>query len=180
MLTIVIEGLETFNEETELFDRFDDVTLDLEHSLISLSKWESKHQKAFLSTSKKTREEIFDYLKMMIVTPGIDPEVIERCSVENLNEIQDYIDSAQSATKFGEIPDKKIPGEVTTSELIYYWLIAFNIPFECQYWHLNRLFALIRVCNQKQSKPKRMSKNEVARRNYELNMKRRQELGTSG
>ncbi len=180
MLRLIIEGDESFNNETQTFETTNDVIIDLEHSLISLSKWESKHQKPFLSSGVKTSEEIFDYLKAMVVTPNQDLDALYKCSQEDIDKIQEYIDSSQSATTFGVMPERRGPGEVITSELIYYWIVSFNIPFECQYWHLNRLFALIRICNIKNSKPKRMSRNEIAQRNRDLNAKRKAELGTSG
>lgn len=180
MLKIIIEGNETYNEEEDLFETFNDVILELEHSLLSLSKWESKYQKPFLSSENKTSEELFGYLKEMIVTPNVDFDVLFKCSQSNINEIQAYIESNQSATTFGMMPERRSPGEVITSELIYYWMVAFNIPFECQSWHLNRLFALIRICNIKNSKPTKMSRHEVAQRNQELNARRRAELNTTG
>lgn len=181
MLRIIIEGDESYNEETNTFETVGDVVLDLEHSLFSLSKWESKYQKPFLSSQQKTQEEIFGYLKAMIVTPDVDPDVLYRCSQKNINQIQEYIDSSQSATTFGVMPERRGPGEVITSELIYYWIVSFNIPFDCQYWHLNRLFALIRICNIKNSKgAQKMSRNELAARNRDLNAKRRAELGSTG
>jgi hypothetical protein len=181
LLRIIIEGDENYNEETNTFETVNDVVLDLEHSLISLSKWESKYQKPFLSPGEKSSEEIFGYLKAMIVTPDVDPDILYKCSQKNINEIQEYIDSSQSATTFGMMPERRGPGEVITSELIYFWIVSFNIPFDCQYWHLNRLFSLIRICNIKNSKGgKKMTRNEIAMRNRELNAKRRAELGTSG
>lgn len=184
MLRITIEGDEVYDEKNNEFHTFGDVVLDLEHSLISLSKWESKYQKPFLSSGEKTTEELFGYLKAMIITPDEDSDALYRalyrCSQKNIDEIQQYIDSSQSATTFGLMPERRSPGEVITSELIYYWMVAFNIPFECQHWHLNRLFALIRICNIKNSKPRKMSRNEIAQRNRELNAKRRAELGTKG
>lgn len=180
MLTVIIEGDENFNEETNEFEAVNDVVIDFEHSLLSLSKWESKYQKPFLSTGEKTSEEIFGYLKEMILTPNVDPDVLYRCSQKNLDSIQHYIDSSQSATTFGLMPEHQGPGEVITSELIYYWMVAFNIPFDCEHWHLNRLFALIRICNIKNSKPKKMSRHEMAQRYHELNAKRKAELNTSG
>jgi hypothetical protein len=180
MLRIIIEGDESYNEETNTFETIGDVVLDLEHSLISLSKWESKYQKPFLSPGDKTSEEIFGYLKAMIVTPDVDPDILYRCTQKNINLIQEYIDSSQSATTFGRMPERRGPGEVITSELIYYWIVSFNIPFDCQHWHLNRLFSLIRICNIKNSTGKKMSRNDLASRNRELNAKRRAELGSSG
>lgn len=180
MLKVIIEGNESYNEEENLFTQDEEAVLELEHSLLSLSKWESKHQKPFLSKDKKTLDEIYDYLKAMVVTPNADLDALNRCTQSNLNAIQAYIDSPQSATTFGNMPERRGPGEVITSELIYYWMVTFNIPWEAQTWHLNRLFALVRICNLKQSKPKRLSPRELAMRNKELNDKRRAELGTKG
>ena len=180
MLKIVIEGEELFNEETKTFETTDNVVLELEHSLFSVSKWESKYQKPFLAAGEKTSEEVFGYVEAMVVSPNPDLGALYRCSQENLTEIQAYIDSSQSATTFGSMPERRGPGEIITSELIYFWVVSFNIPFECQYWHLNRLFSLIRICNIKNSKPKKMSKNEISQRNRELNARRKAELGTRG
>lgn len=180
MLIITIEGEELFNESDQTFEYGPNIVVELEHSLISLSKWESKYHKPFLSSSDKTVEEIVYYMRSMLVTPGVDPEIFYKCSQKNIDEIQAYIDSSQSATTFGMMPERKGPGEIITSELIYYWMVAFNIPFEVETWHLNRLFALIRICNIKNSKPKQMSKHEIAMRNRELNAQRKAKLGTSG
>lgn len=180
MLRLIIDEEEIFNEADQTFTTIGGITVDLEHSLLSLSKWESIHQKPFLANNDKTGAEIFDYLKAMVVTPDVDPDVLTRCSQQTLNRIQQYIDSPQSATTFGIMPERRGPGETITSELIYYWLVTFNIPFECEKWHINRLFALIRICNIKNSKPKKMSRNEIAQRNRELNAQRRAKLGTSG
>lgn len=180
MLTIVVPREEFYNEQTEEFVIVDEIVLELEHSLVSLSKWESKFEKPFLGPEEKTSEEVLGYVESMILNPKFSPEVIFQLTQENLDQINDYIGSAQSATTFGQMPDRKVKGEIITSELIYYWMVAFNIPFECEHWHLNRLFALIRICNIKNSKQKKMSKHELAARNQELNAKRRAELNTSG
>jgi len=182
MLTIIVQtGAELFDEETGLFfnDTEGDVVLELEHSLVSLSKWESKFQKPFLGKDEKTAEEILGYVEMMILSP-FPPNIIQKLSQTNISEINEYIESKQSATTFGKMPERRSRGETITSELIYYWLVAFNIPFECQHWHLNRLFALIRICNIKQSKPEKRSKNEIARERRELNEQRKAQLGTAG
>jgi hypothetical protein len=180
MLRIIIEGEEVYNEDEKTFYTINDVVIELEHSLVSVSKWESIYQKPFLGSGEKSTEEIFDYIKTMVLTPNVNLVVLHRCSSENLDTIQEYIDSPQSATTFGAMPERRGSVEVITSELIYYWIVAFNIPFECQYWHLNRLFSLIRICNIKNSKPKRMSKTEIAQRNRDLNAQRKAQLGTSG
>lgn len=180
MLRLIIAGDENYNEEDNTFYTVDDVVIDLEHSLLSLSKWESIYQKPFLSTDSKTSEEIFGYLRAMVVTPEVDLDVLYKCTEKDIIKIQAYIDSSESATTFGTMPERQGQGEVITSELIYYWMVAFNIPFECQTWHLNRLFSLIRICNIKNSPQKKMSRNEIAQRNRELNAERRARLGTSG
>lgn len=180
MLTITIEGDEIYNEQTNEFSTFGDVVIHLEHSLLSVSKWESKYQKPFLSSWDKTPEEIFGYVKAMLIDPDLDPDVLNGCSQKNIEEIQAYIESTQSATTFGMMPEHRGPGEVITAELIYYWMVAFTIPFECERWHLNRLFSLIRICNIKNSKPTKMSRNALAQRNAELNAKRRADLNTKG
>lgn len=181
MFKLVIKADEGFDERTKQFVEVgEELVVELEHSLVSLSKWESEYQKPFLSSSQKTSEEIFGYLKEMILTPNVGLEDLYRCSQKDLEEIQKYIDSSQSATTFGVMPETRGPREVVTSELIYYWMIGFTIPWEAQYWHLNRLFALIRICNLKNQKPKKMSRGEMAQQNARINAERRAKLGTSG
>lgn len=182
MLQIIVRGGELWNEEKQEFIYSDDLVLDLEHSLLSLSKWESKHQKPFLTSEKKTGEEVFSYLQCMVVTPYVDLDVLYGLDQKTIDEIQLYIDSNQSATTFGELPKgRRGPGEVITSELIYYWMVAFNIPFiPTQEWHLNRLFSLIRIANIKNGKPTKMSKSDLAQRYSELNAQRRAKTGSSG
>jgi hypothetical protein len=180
MLRIIIPGTEYFDENTEEFSSVDDFELELEHSLISLSKWESKHQKPFLSNFEKTPEEILSYIESMILNNNYPENLFHRFSNENFAQINRYIESKESATTFGDMPERGGRGEVITSELIYYWMVAFSIPFECERWHLNRLFALIRICNLKNSKPQKMSRSEIAARNRELNAQRRAQLGTRG
>jgi hypothetical protein len=180
MLKLIILGDEIFNEEDSTFETIDDVVIELEHSLLSLSKWESIYQKPFLGPTEKTSEEILGYIKAMVISPKVDPDVLLKCTQSDITKIQVYIDSSQSATTFGTMPERRGPGEIVTSELIYYWMVAFTIPFECQTWHLNRLFALIRICNLKNSPPKKMSRNELTQRNRELNEARRLQLGTTG
>ncbi|HXQ38039.1 MAG TPA: hypothetical protein VN843_28790, partial [Anaerolineales bacterium] len=107
-------------------------------------------------------------------------DVFEALSEENFQEINTYIERKMTATWFSEQPGTPGSRDVITAELIYYWMIAFQIPFECENWHLNKLFTLIRVCNIKQSKPKKMSRSEIAQRNRMLNEQRKAQLGTKG
>ena len=180
MLTIVVPGVEMFDDLTQEFVTKDDVTLELEHSLVSLSKWEQIYEKPFLGKSEKTAEEVLGYIKAMTLTLEVPEEVFHKLSEDNLKAINAYLDAKMSATWFSEAPGAPPSRDVITSELIYYWMVTFQIPFECETWHLNRLFTLIRVCNIKQAKPKKMSRSEIAARNRELNAQRREQLGTKG
>lgn len=178
MLTIVVPGAEHFDNDAQEFFTVGDVTLELEHSLVALSKWESEFEKPFLAKAEKTDEEIFGYMKAMCLTPNVPAEVWYRLSEENVMAINSYIEAKMTATWFNTREGRS--SETITSELIYYWMVAFQIPFECETWHLNRLFTLIKVCNEKNSPPKKMSKSEIAARNRELNAQRKAQLGTSG
>lgn len=180
MLRITVPAAEFFDEIHEEFIYGKEQTLQLEHSLVSLSKWESKWNKAFLGKQEKTDEEILDYIRCMTLTQNVDPEVYTRLSDENYREINAYIEAPMTATCFSEDKQSKGNREVVTSELIYYWMISYNIPVEFQKWHLNRLLTLIRVCNIKNSPPKKRSKRELMRRNAALNAARRSRLGSRG
>ena len=180
MLTIVVPGVEMFDEGAQEFVTKDDVTLELEHSLVSLSKWESIHEKPFLGKDEKSTEEVLSYIKCMTLTPDIPEEVFLKLSEDNLAAINSHIDSKMTATWFNDAPGAPRTRDVITAELIYYWMIIFQIPFECEKWHLNRLFTLIRVCNVKQAKPKKLSRAELAERNRALNAQRRAQLGSKG
>ena len=180
MLTITIPAKEMFDERTNTFTSTKEQTLQLEHSLVSLSKWESKWCKPFMSkTVKKTKEETLDYIKCMTITQNVDPNIYENLSNSNIDAINKYIDAPMTATTFSDNINKS-SNETTTSELIYYWMISFNIPMECQKWHLNRLLTLIRVCNVKNAPAKKMGKGDIMRRNAALNAARRKQFNTNG
>jgi hypothetical protein len=182
MLSITIPAKEVYDETKNEFVVVKKAqTLVLEHSLLSLSRWESKWCKAFLGKQEKTDEEILDYIKCMTVTPNVNPEVYNRLTRENISEINQYINAPMTATTFYDDGGVgSINRETITSELIYYWMIAMNIPVEFQKWHLNRLVTLIRVCNIKNSPPKKMSQSEIMRRNRALNEARKAQLNSRG
>ena len=179
-ITVPISS-EGWDEVKEEFVSAEEQILELEHSLVSLSKWESKWCKPFLSSSDKTDEEILDYIKCMTLTQNVNDDVYSRLTIDNFRQINDYINAPMTATTFSEDKNGKRSREIITSELIYYWMIALQIPVEeCQHWHLNRLITLVRVCNIKNAPPKKMSKRDVMSRNASLNAARRKQLNTRG
>ena len=155
-------------------------TIELEHSLVSISKWEMKWKKPFFSNENKSYEEFVDYVKFMTLTKNVDPSIYSRLTQENFNAIKDYINDPMTATTFTERGPKKSNREIITSEIVYYWMVTFNIPFECQKWHFNRLMALIKVCSIKNTPPKKMSRSETLRQNAALNAARRKQHNTRG
>lgn len=180
MLRITIPAGELWDEANDEFIVIDkDTTIQLEHSLVSLSKWESKWCKPFYSDKEKTNEEVIDYIKCMTITQNVNPNVYMLLSEENILAINNYIEAPMTATTFS---NKNGGGgrEIITSELIYYWMIALNIPFECQKWHLARLLTLIRVCEIKNQPPKKMSTRDTLSRNAALNAARRKQYRTKG
>lgn len=179
MLRIVVGGEEMYDEKTQTFTNRNGTVVELEHSLVSLSKWESKFEKAFLGKGEKSPEEILAYIEAMVLNE-IPEGILSRLSETNIKEINDYIDAKMTATWFDDTRDGPPSREVITAELIYYWMISLQIPFECQTWHLNRLLTLIRVCNVKGSKPKKRSAQEILQRNRQLNAQRKAQLGTRG
>lgn len=171
-------GPESFNEATKMYVPAKTFKLKLEHSLFSLSKWESFFEKPFLSKTPMTEEEVLWYIKAMAVGKEVPDEIFEKLSEENLMEINAYMNAKMTATWFSE--DSKESREVITSEVIYYWMTTAGIPWEAQHWHISRLFVLIRVFGAKNAPPKKTSRQEQAQRQRELNAKRRSELGTTG
>lgn len=180
MLHIVIPATELWNEFKQEFTNTKAQSLQLEHSLVSISKWESKWQKPFLTKEKKTSEETLDYIKCMTLTQNVPSESYNHLSYNNIVDINNYIESPMTATTIREQKQKSGVDEQLTSELIYYSMVALNIPFECQKWHLNRLITLIRVCNIKNTPPAKRSKREIMSRNAALNEARKQQLNTKG
>lgn len=180
MLRITVPAAEYFDESRQMFIQKKEQTLQLEHSLVSLSKWEAKWKKAFLGKEEKTLEETLDYIRCMTITQNVDPEVYTRLTNANIKEINEYIGDPMTATTFRKDNPGHPSRETITSELVYYWMIANNIPPEYQKWHLNRLLTLIRVCTIKNTPLKKRGKSEIMRQNAALNAARRKKLGTTG
>lgn len=172
MLEITIPETELWDERNETFVMVKQHTLRLEHSLVSISKWERKWCKSYFSRKEKTKEEIIDYIRCMTITQNVDPYVYHCLTRENEEQIKNYIDAPMTAVTF---PNEKKGGsrDVITAEIIYYWMISLGIPFECQKWHLNSLIALIKVCNIKNRPPKKMSSIELASHHRAVNAARR-------
>ena len=179
MLRIDVPTTEMFNQERQEFYEIKGCTLQLEHSLVSISKWESKWNVSFLGTTDKTDEQLLDYIRCMTITQNVKEEVYEIIShnADILHTINEYIKAPMTATVIysaeANKPQKK---ETITSELIYYWMIAANIPVEFQKWHLNRLLTLIKVCNAKNSPPEKRSKKEIAQEHAAINAARRKAM----
>lgn len=184
MLELVIPESELFDESSGEFITVRKAqTIRLEHSLVSLSKWESKWHKPFLSeTTPKTTEERIDYLRCMTITQNVSPDVYaEIWNTPKLRqEVLDYLDEPMTATTISRRGGRRPNREVVTAEIIYHWMITWGIPFECQKWHLNRLMMLIDVCSVKSGKPEKMSQAEVIRQNRMLNEARRKKYKTRG
>lgn len=180
MIQITVPANELWDDVNQEFIQIKEQILQLEHSLISLSKWESKWCKPFLHSTNITREEELDYIKCMTLTQNVNPFVYKCLTDENIEEIKNYINSPMTATFFPNKEKGKAGREIITSELIYYWMVALNIPFECQKWHLNRLITLIRVCEIKNQPPKKRSKREIMSDYAALNEARKKQLNTKG
>jgi hypothetical protein len=179
VLEIKVGAIEWYDESKSLFMSEGGIELQLEHSLVAVSKWEQKYEKPFLGKQAKDPNEVLDYVLCMVVGEIPRGDILEKVSERNLEEIQKYLNQKMTATWFRETGAPRT-SEVITSELIYYWMTAFNIPWEAQHWHINRLFTLIRIANEKQAKPKKMGRQEAAARQRELNAQRRAQLGTKG
>ncbi len=180
MLNITIPKKELYDEKNEEFIYLPEKTICLEHSLVSVSKWESKWKKPFLSKERKTTEETIDYIKCMTITQNVDDMFYNCLTTDNIKEINAYIDDSMTATTFYDVRKNTGRQENITSELIYFWMISLNIPMECQKWHLNRLLTLIKICNIKNDSGKKMSRSEINSRNAALNAARRKKLNTRG
>lgn len=182
MLQLTVPAQESWDAKNRVFVVQKETTLQLEHSLVSLSKWESKWCKPFLSKLEKTDEELLDYIKCMTITQNVSPEVYVRIStsVDILDQIRTYINSPMTATTFSKEDETKGKSEIVTAEIIYYWMVTFNIPVKFETWHLNRLLTLIRVCSVKNSQPKKRNRKDVMSRQAALNAARKKRLNTKG
>lgn len=179
MLKLTIRVSELWDKEKEEF-LYEEVELEFEHSLVSMSKWESKHEKPFLTPGEKTTEEVMDYVEAMILTPNYPPGVVSHFEQEDFDAIQIYINAKMSGTTVKEHKTSSTSREIVSSEVIYYWMTSYRIPWEAQHWHLERLLTLIRVFNAKNEKPRKRSAQEMMEERRALNEQRRKAAGTTG
>ena len=181
MLKLLIPETEFYDPVKEEFVYFKERTISLEHSLVSVSKWESIFKKSFLSVGPQTLGETLAYVKCMTITQNVDPKVYQCLSADTLKQIDEYIRDPMSATTFTDRVKNRPPSrEVITSELIYYWMFSLGISIECQKWHLNRLLTLINIASIKNAPDQKMSKREAAEYQRQMNRARRAKLGTKG
>ena len=179
MLELEVKGAEFYNEATNEFIYLAPITLRLEHSLVSISKWESKWKVPFLSENEMTTEQAIDYVKCMTINQNVDPNVYSALKPEDFKKIEEYIAEEKTATTFRK--NNNPPSrQVVTSELIYFWMTSYNIPIECQKWHLSRLLTLIRIASIKNQPEQKMSKSSILRQNAALNAARRAKMHSKG
>lgn len=179
MLQITLP-VELWDEGKQEFVYMKGQTLELEHSLASLSKWESKIGRPFLSKDGTTYEETLEYIKCMMLTPDVPDEAYQYLMTHRISEIQEYINASMTATTLPKIPSRRGRPETVTAELIYYWMIALQIPSEYEHWHLNKLITLIGVCNVKNSPPIKRSSDDILREQMALNEERRKKMNSKG
>lgn len=179
MLTIAIPGIEMFDDETQRFVYTEAKSFNLEHTLVSLSLWESKWEKPFLRKEKMSTEEAYSYIQMMAVGQDLTDEDVRRIPPEEFQRINDFIEAKNTATWFSAVPGRAAT-EVITSEIIYYWMFALGIPKECENWHFNKLITQIKVISEKNAPKKKMSRADQMAQQRALNEKRLQEMGTNG
>lgn len=180
MKSITIPGGELWDERHRKFIYPKEQTIQIEHSLVSLKKWESKWNKPFLGNESMSSEQIIDYIRCMTITQNVDPMIYYNLTPEMIKEISDYIQAPMTATWFGEEDQKHHSQRIVTAEVIYYWMISHQIPMECQKWHLNQLLTLIRVCNAENAPRKKLSHQELIARNRAINQRNRKKYNSKG
>lgn len=181
MLTLTIQGDELWDEEAEVFRYTEETVLEFEHSLVSLSKWEAKYHKMFLAPGKRTEEEMAGYIEAMLMTPGVDSDVLQHLTVEHVQALDAYINDPMTGSTISELPRNGLrSSEQISSELIYFWMSQYQIDKGCETWHLNRLFTLIKIHHAKNQKPQKMNKQSRIQQMAELNAQRKAQLGTKG
>lgn len=179
MLKLILPAAELYDESTMTFFTTKEQQVVLEHSLVSLSKWESKWRKPFLSKEAKSMAEFTDYIRCMTLTQNVDPNAYSAITPDILRQVTAYIDAPMTATTISGRP-RRASREILTSEVIYWQMFVYGIPIECQKWHLNRLLTLLNVFAAKSAKPEKIPSSELLSRNRALNAARRKQFHTRG
>lgn len=180
-LRIEVKSEEEWDEVTETFQQGVYDILLLRHSLVSIDEWESKWHKAYFGSAKKTNEEAMDYIRCMTLNRDVDPIVYQHLTQADIQKISAYLEDPMTATTFREDKSKKRGRpETITAEIVYFWMLEYGIPFECRYWHINKLLTLVRVCNVKNSKPEKKSQKQLLQEHAAINARNRQLLHTRG
>lgn len=177
---VEIPEREFFDEENNRFIKVPQTTLLMEHSLVSISKWESKWHIPYLSNKPKTREQTIDYLRCMTITQNVDPFLFYCIPDKELLKIKDYIENPMTATTFSDEEGKGHTKKVLTSEVLYYYMTMYNIPVEFEKWHINRLLTLIKVCSEENKPKKKIGSKKLASKYASLNAARRAKLNSKG
>lgn len=174
---ITIKSAELWDEDKQEFINTEDEVIEFEHSLAAIADWESRTHKHFLGNRDITPEEMSLYLECMCVNPDDIPK-LRYLTPENMDEIKEYLEDSMTATKFykGGKPSR----DIITSEIIYYWMAANQIPIEFEHWHISRLLTLLRVCSNHNEPQKKMSQSQIMRQNAQLNAARRAKLHSKG
>lgn len=180
MLELVVPGVEFYDERTNTFLLTDDTTIVMEHSLLSISKWESKYHRSFMNDGPKNEEEIAYYFRCMTINKNVDPCIFSAIRGDLRQQVFEYMNDKMTATTFSDRDDKKRNREIITSEVIYSWMVSLNIPFECEKWHINRLMVLVKKCSLDNAGDNKMSRKDILTQNRILNEARRKSLGTKG
>lgn len=174
MLKITVPGGEFYDESRNRFVTVPKTNLQLEHSLVSISKWESIWRRSYFNSPPQTDKERRDYIRCMTMTQNVNPDVYDSISKKQMNQIFAYCESPMTATTVSAKPDPSKKRKIVTSELVYYWMIEYGVPFDpCEKWHINRLMMLLTVCSEKNKPQKKMSKAELAAHHRAVNAARR-------
>lgn len=180
MLTIIVTDVENFDENTQSFMETKGFIIELEHSLASISKWESEFEKPFLASDPKTQDESLGYIRCMCLGSDVTTDMLSRLSPKQMSQINAYINAKMTATWFTERPQAGKAREIVTSEVIYYWMSALTLPFGCDQWHFNKLLTLIKVANSKNAPQKNTPRRDMAAQRRSINASRQQRYNTTG
>lgn len=175
-LNITIPEFELYDNSKDEFITCKSTDLRLEHSLVSISKWEAKWHISFLYSQLKgtiTKPQLFDYVRCMTLTQNVNPNVYMGLTKNNLEDIVNYINDPMTATTFATVEGQGPSHRIITAEVLYGWMVGLQIPFECEKWHVNRLMTLIRVCNENNKPDKKMPRADAMSTHRALNASRR-------